>query len=298
MTFHTLFGDFESEDDMVGKMAKLMGISKKKAWEIRNMAKARHQIERERWETEKRKEEDLKRHICEQIKAKFPDMHFKGCPWCHQEPDIRIHLYPQSDKYRVELVTCDHLAGTDYYFNSYDIGTIPDRPLMPNPEYTWMDAWENSWKHHVKEYEKYLSDDWKRKCHKCGKKWRGYEDIDIPSVDGHQYCWECLDFSRKGPDGRLIVDRKGIYQDMRNLSTMWDGGPLFYTSLDSMLKCRGIDKSEIYVKHKDVGIEETSQNRLSGSMRGDRYEIFAKYFIAFVFKPKDEEELRKYLKES
>lgn len=316
MTIHTIWGDFESEEELIKTGARMMGISYKKAKAIREKALKEHEEERKRIERAIQERKDLEQSILDKIKAKFPDLHFKACPWCGEEPHIEVNVgcnywLDERDRptnYWVELHSCEHLYKHGSVLNSYNIDEIPDQPTHPNPKYTWMGDWEDhGWEYAVKEYEKYLSDDYPRKCAKCGKKWRGYEDYNIPEVDGKQYCWECCElFDHWDNHIPVVKNSAQYYHDYRNLSTMYDDGPQFYTSLHNMLKCRGIKESDIEVKFKGTG-ERRASDRLTGSLTGERYEIYyvhkklegtVRWCIAYVREPRDKEELQKYLKQS
>ena len=316
MTIHTIWGDFESEEELIKTGARMMGISYNRAKAIREKALKEHEEERKRIERAIQERKDLEQSILDKIKAKFPDLHFKACPWCGEEPHIEVSVgrnYWLDEKkrpttYWVELHSCEHLDKHGSVLNSYNIGEIPDQPTHPNPEYTWVGSWEDhGWKYAVEKYKEYLSDDYPRKCAKCGKKWRGYEDYNIPEIDGKQYCWECCElFDHWDNHIPVVKNTAQYYQDDRNLSTMYDGGPQFYTSLHNMLKCRGIKESDIEVKFKGTG-ERRASDRLTGSLTGERYEIYyihkkldgtEKWRIAYVREPRDKEELEKYLKQS
>lgn len=304
MTIHTLWGDFESEEELIKTGARMMGTSYDKAKKIREKALAEHKREREEQERREREKREKEEAILKAIKDRFPDMHFRECPWCGKEPELNVTVFERNNisdgrriknrfsSYRVDLKTCEHLYATGHYLNGYDIDVIPEKPLLGNPKYTWMDGWEHVWKYHVEDYEKYLSDDWDRKCCVCGEKWRGWEDINIPEVDGKQYCHECFkQFEENGHP------RPDLYRDMRNLSTMYDGGPQFYTSFQKLIEVRGLNPKMIRVKHKDMGVNRMASSKLSGDIQGERYEIFEKYFIAYVWRPKDMDELKEYMKD-
>ena len=302
MTVHTIWGDFESEEELIKTGARMMGISYDKAKKIREQALAQQKKEREEYERRVREKEEKEKSILGAIKRKFPDIHFKECPWCGKEPELNVSVFEKTgitrgtlpkyrfESYRVDLITCEHLDCTGHYLNGYDIDVIPEEPLMPNPKVTWVDSWEHSWEYAVRDYKKYLSDDWDRKCCVCGKKWRGWEDIDVPEVDGKQYCHECFkQFEENGHP------RPDLYRDMRNLSTMYDGGPQFYTSFQKLIQIRKLNPEIIRVKKKDTGKDMMASSRLTGDIRGERYEIFEKYFIAYVWRPKDLDEVKKYM---
>lgn len=313
MTIHTIWGDFESEEELVKTGARMMGISYKKAWGIRQKALKEHEEERKRIEKAIQERKDLEQSILEKIKAKFPDLHFKPCPWCGEEPHIEVSLRcnywldkrDRPKEYCVELHSCEHLDKHGSVLNSYNIGEIPDQPTYPNPNVTWTGSWEDhGWEYAVKMYEEYLSDDYPRKCAKCGKKWRGYEDYSIPEVDGKQYCWECCElFDHWDGHVPVVKDTAPYYCDARNLSTMYDGGPQFYTSLRKLIECNKIPESEIEVKFTGTG-ERRGSDRLTGSLSGERYMVYRNYkgkerwFTAYVRDPPDKEELEKYLKQS
>lgn len=309
MTIHTIWGDFESEEELIRTGAKMMGISYKEAEKIRKKALKEHENERKKIENAIQKRKHLEQSILNKIKAKFPDMHFKPCPWCGEEPHIEVSVscnYWVNEKqkpksYRVELHSCEHLNKTGSYLNSYPIDQIPESPTYANSDVTWTGSWEDhGWQRAVDDYKAYLSNDYPRKCAGCGKKWRGYEDYDVPNVDGKDYCGECFK-ARFNEEGEKYA-RADMYRDIRNLSTMWDNGPMFYTSFRNLMEHRGLtDHSKITVEHKDVGIDKMASSRMSGDIRGDRYEIFyeysyGKHMVAYVWKPNDLEELEKYLK--
>ena len=304
MTIHTWYGDFESEEELIETAAKMMGISYGKAKKIREKALNDARKENERIEKAIQERKDLELSILEKIKARFPDLHFKPCPWCGEEPTIQVSVcvnywLNKNDRpkdYRVEMKTCEHLNCTGHVLNWYKIDEIPEQPTLGNPEYRW-DHWnENGWKWAVEDYKKYLSPDYERKCAECGVKWRGYDDYNVPYLNGKNYCWDCFN-KRYRVNDKLVI--WSLYRDIRNLSTMWDNGPLFYTSLEELLKYWKHTAADIYVKHKDMGDGRRGSDKLTGDIRGDRYEIYSRKphygQLGYVWEPDDKEELEKYL---
>lgn len=311
MVIHTIWGDFESEEELIRTGAKMMGISFNKAKRIRENALKEHEKERQREERINLEKQVLEKTILLRIKDRFPNLHFKECPWCHKAPELEVEVNREwkngikSNKFKdydVKLKTCDHL----YYnvrLNTYPIDKLPNAPTYPNPEYTWDGEWNSwRWKRSVKEYEEYLSPDYPRKCNECGIKWRGYDDYSVPELDGKCYCWKCFDAKYRVDENTADLS---LYRDMLNLSTMHDNGPIFYTSLKEMLRCKEHDDSEIFTVHLDVGDDRRGSSKLSGDIRGDRWEIWLRKdpnmrssynWLGYVFEPKDVDELRKYLR--
>lgn len=63
MTIHTIWGDFESEEELVKTGARMMGISYKKAWGIRQKALKEHEEERKRIEKAIQERKDLEQEL-------------------------------------------------------------------------------------------------------------------------------------------------------------------------------------------------------------------------------------------
>ena len=305
MTIHTIWGDFESEKELIKTGARMMGISYKKAKAIREKALKENEEKRKRIERAIQERKDLEKSIEDKIKARFPDLHFKKCPWCGEEPTIQVNVcrdywlnkkdIPQS--YCVEMRTCEHLHCTRHTLNWYGINEIPDQPTHKNPMYRWDDWNKDGWERAVEEYRKYLSDDWEYKCAGCGKKWRSPPYV--AEVNNKKYCDECLEKLFCNENGGI---RDDIYHDATNMSTFSDY-PEFYTSLREMLECKKIQPSEIYTVRLDVENDKRGSSRMTGFIKGDRWEIWLKKdykrrssfnWVGYVWQPKDVEELMKY----
>lgn len=141
-------------------------------------------------EQERKRERELKK-IANGILAKLPKCDFEPCVICGNKPELEVKVYGD-DSYRVDVICrkCDW--GNGGWLNDYDMNVIPKEPLMPNPDFTWMDHWHtvNEWA--KEEYEKFNSDDWKYKCCVCGEKRRGYDIDSFAVLNGKYYCKECL----------------------------------------------------------------------------------------------------------
>ena len=99
--------------------------------------------------------------ILAKIKANMPDLRFRACPWCGEEPHIEVRMMPvyrncglfsmedydaDFKSYRVELMCCKHLdeEGMAECLNTYDLPYIPDQPTFPNPDYRWDKGWNGA----------------------------------------------------------------------------------------------------------------------------------------------------------
>lgn len=77
----------------------------------------------------------MEEEILKKITSRVPDFHFKACPWCLKEPELKVEIYGCDPKeYRLTLKTCDCL-NSDKCLNTYNIKTIPKDPFVcPNPK--------------------------------------------------------------------------------------------------------------------------------------------------------------------
>ena len=141
----------------------------------------------EEQERKRRAEKEKKER---KILSKLPKCDFEPCSICGNKPELEVTIY-EDNTYRVDVKCrkCDW--GNSCCLNNYDPNVIPKEPLMPNPDYTWMDHWHtvNEWA--KEEYEKFLSPNWKYQCKVCGKKKRGYGIEDFDVIDGEYYCPGC-----------------------------------------------------------------------------------------------------------
>lgn len=251
--------------------------------------------------------------ILDKINRNMPDLHFKGCPWCGEEPYLQVRLFRKyknnkswvkeldvdgSNEYRVELHTCEHLNHSGMLLNSYTYPNVPKKPLYPNPKSQWDTSWnDHQWEYAVKDYEKYLSDDYPYQCCRCHKKWRGYDIMDSILVDGKRYCrGDCSGiFEQPDNNGRRYA-KMNIIRDIKNIDSMYDDSSLFYTSLEKCVECHKVDMSEVYTKHLNDGRSQGADG-LSGSISGDHWEIWEKgdgtsYFyncLGYVFDVNEKE---------
>ena len=141
-------------------------------------------------EEQERKRERKEKKIANGILAKLPKCDFEPCSICGNKPELEVTV--DGDTYRVDVKCrkCDW--GNGCYLNGYDMNVIPKEPLMPNPDYTWMDFWHTANEWAKGEHEKFLSPDWKYQCKVCGKKKRGYDIDSFAVLNGKYYCKECL----------------------------------------------------------------------------------------------------------
>lgn len=152
---------------------------------LENLEKQSKKIEEQ--EIKRRAEKEKKE---QKILAKLPKCDFEPCAICGNKPELSVELLG-SHRYSVN-VRCNKCDwGNGCNLNCYDLDYIPKKPLMPNPESTWMDFWTmiNGWA--KKEYAKFNSPDWKYQCKICGKKKRGYDIEYFDVIDGEYYCPEC-----------------------------------------------------------------------------------------------------------
>ena len=217
--------------------------------------------------------------------------------------------------------------------NTYPVDTIPEEPTFPNPEFTWYGEWngdgitsidvpfENfpclwddelhgyrdakgntySKKKSLSQWTYHCMSEWKfqngncDKCCICGAKWRNiYEqDANLPSIDGVRYCLSCAE-KKFGLTGGNTVP--GIIYDMRNISSMWDGEGMYYTSLAEFERCTG-DRIH-HVKRIRNGSSKRADS-LTGTILGDRYEIYSAFgnkshFSGFIWEPVPECDRARY----
>ena len=153
--------------------------------EIKKAMKYRERIVKEN-ERKMAKQQVVKSKIL----SKLPKCDFEPCGVCGNIPTLEVELSNTQYYLYVRCKKCDWDNGC--HLNDYDIGDIPKEPLMPNPDYTWMDHWHtvNEWA--KDEYEKFNSNDWKYKCCVCGEKRRGYDIDSFAVLNGKYYCKECL----------------------------------------------------------------------------------------------------------
>ena len=139
-------------------------------------------------EQERKREKKLKK-IADSILAKLPKCDFEPCSICGSKPELEVTVYGDTYRVDVKCKKCDW--GNSCCLNDYDMNTIPKEPLMPNPDYTWMDHWHTANEWAKIEHEKFMSPDWKYQCKKCGKKKRGYDIDSFDIIGGKYYCPGC-----------------------------------------------------------------------------------------------------------
>lgn len=112
-------------------------------------------IQREYDERKSKKEAE----ILAEIKRNMPDLHFRACPWCGEEPHIEVDIMDsrkgafnfidydaEFKEYRVDLMCCEHLSynGMARNLNGYDLPFIPKEPTFVNPKHTWDGSWNGA----------------------------------------------------------------------------------------------------------------------------------------------------------
>lgn len=84
----------------------------------------------------------LEAEITAKIKANLSDIHFKACPWCGEEPTIRVKMWSRDSKrYRMELKTCTHLNKSGVCLGDFDYPYIPQDLTCPNPDRSYDVGW-------------------------------------------------------------------------------------------------------------------------------------------------------------
>lgn len=132
-------------------------------------------------------------------------------------------------------------------------------------------------------------------CDFCGRRFYGYDMMDMVVVDSKHYCHECriglLGFT-KGKNGRIYAP-KSMYRIAHTFSSLYDDAPHFATKLEIVAKEAGVSMDSMTVKHfaKDPMFLNWGYG-LTGHIDSEHWEIYAEGWhpeFAFIFEPTPEE---------
>lgn len=140
-------------------------------------------------------------------------------------------------------------------------------------------------------------------CTKCGKGYAGYDNaMEGLRLDGKFYCIDCAPVNWVEKDGEKYIE-KTIIRDARNRDSFWDEEPLYYTSMDELIKECKADRIRIVKRNTKPSFADLFVPvKLTGSVFGEHYEIEAYhnypgdqagwYYTAYVFAMR--EDMKKY----
>ncbi len=130
-------------------------------------------------------------------------------------------------------------------------------------------------------------------CTKCGKVYEGYDALSGMRVDNQFYCRGCAPVKWVTENNHTFIDRS-VIRDARNRASMWDGEPLYYTSMAELIKDCHSDTIKIVKENTKPDIFDLFVPvKLSGNIYGEHYSIYAYhnytgdqagwYFTGYVF---------------
>lgn len=115
-------------------------------------------------------------------------------------------------------------------------------------------------------------------CMKCDKDFVDYDCVDGLRVDGTFYCRECAPLKWVTDDKGKKYIEKSIIRDSRNRSSMWDGEPLYYTTLEEFMRgCDFTNSGKVKIIKEETRPDFTDlfvPVKLSGRIFGVHYNIY------------------------
>ena len=125
------------------------------------------------------------------------------------------------------------------------------------------------------------------KCDKCGKEFRGYDDLQLTGIDDEYYCPACLPLKFNGvmKNGHFILSGE-YYRVSHTFSSMYDGPHEYKTKLE---ECSGVVAAVHYSRNPllfNWGFG------LSGHIDSDHWELYSRFDYPheyYIYTPSAEE---------